>query len=217
MSLVGIVIVSPLLALAILALLLSGETSPILAQYRVGLSGRLFIFYKLRTMKKLPKKVSGSSLTSGNDSRITFLGKLLRASKIDELPQLFNVISGDLSLVGPRALMPEIYAMYSYEEQLEISSVRPGITGLGSVLFRDEQYILRKFSQPAEKTYKDKIAPTKAALELWYIDRISFALDFKILVITLWLLFYSRSKIAWRLIKKLPDKARWLKHPEQIL
>ena len=215
-ALLGLVVVSPLLAIAIVLLLLSGETSPILMQYRVGVGAKLFRFYKLRTMKR-DKDGFSSSLTLANDNRVTFLGRVLRATKIDELPQLFNVINGDLSLVGPRALMPEIFAHYLREDQLIIGSIRPGVTGLGSVIFRNEQYLLRKFSEPSEKTYKERIAPAKAELEKWYISRQGFFLDVKILVITLWLLFYSRSKIAWRLIGRLPKKVLWVKHPDQIL
>ena len=215
-ALLGLIIAIPILIIAIFLLFFSGEKSPLFAQYRVGLSGELFLFYKLRTMRKIKKGEKNSSLTLADDKRITFLGKFLRATKIDELPQLFNVIYGDLSIVGPRALMPEIFNLYSLSERQQIATIRPGITGLGSIIFRNEQYILRKYNQPSEKTYKDEIAPVKASLELWYIDRMSFSLDLKILFTTLWLLLYSRSKIAYRLIKKLPPKAYQINFKELI-
>ena len=201
-ALIAILLSSPIMALTLLALILSGEFSPILAQWRVGRSGQLFLFYKFRTMKK--QKNKGSSLTLANDSRITFLGKILRATKIDEFPQFFNVLNGDISFVGPRPLMPEIFKIYDLQDQELIGSVKPGITGLGSVVFRNEQTILKNTNQPSEKVYKDIIAPLKADLEKWYVQNQSLTVDFKILVLTVWAVVYSRTKLVYRLFKNLP-------------
>ncbi len=153
-------------------------------------------------MKK--QKNKGSSLTLANDNRITFLGKILRATKIDEFPQFFNVLNGDISFVGPRPLMPEIFKIYDLQDQELIGSVKPGITGLGSVVFRNEQTILKNTNQPSEKTYKNIIAPIKADLEKWYVQNQSLTVDFKILVLTVWAVVYSRTKLVYRLFKNLP-------------
>ena len=203
-AVIAIVLTAPIMALTIFMLVLSGESSPILAQWRVGRSGHLFLFYKFRTMKRLKGDDKGSSLTLANDARITFLGRLLRASKIDEFPQFFNVLNGDISFVGPRPLMPEIFKIYSKEDQQIIASVKPGITGLGSVVFRDEQSILKNASKPSEVVYKEQIAPAKAYLETWYVENQSFMVDFKILVLTVWSVLYSRTRLVYRLFKNIP-------------
>jgi len=199
---IALIISSPIMALTLLALILSGEFSPILAQWRVGRSGQLFLFYKFRTMKK--QNTIGSSLTLANDNRITFLGKILRATKIDEFPQFFNVLNGDISIVGPRPMMPEIFKMYGIDEQQIIASVKPGITGLGSIIFRDEQAILVNSAKPSTVVYKQQIAPVKASLETWYVENQSMLVDFKLLVVTVWSVLYSRTRLVYRLFKNIP-------------
>lgn len=204
MAVIAIVLTAPIMALTLFMLVLSGESSPILAQWRVGRSGHLFLFYKFRTMKRLKGADKGPSLTLANDSRITFLGRFLRFSKIDEFLQFFNVLNGDISFVGPRPLMPEIFKLYDKEDQQIIASVKPGITGLGSVVFRDEQAIMVNSAKSSEQVYKQQIAPVKALLETWYVENQSLLIDFKILVITVWSVLYSRTKLVYRLFKNIP-------------
>ena len=122
-SLLGIILCAPILLIFILLLLISGESTPIYSSYRVGYGGVLFKMYKLRTMTRIAGS-SSKPLTAYNDSRISFLGKLLRFSKIDELPQFFNILNGDLSFVGPRPMLPEVFMYYSEATREQLNGIR---------------------------------------------------------------------------------------------
>lgn len=150
-------------------------------QDRVGKNGKLFKLIKFRTMKVADGKTKGS-FDAGDSSRITLVGNFLRKTKIDELPQLLNVIKGDMSLVGPR---PEVKIWTDvYPEQWEIvHKVRPGITDEASITFRNEEVILKNAQNPTE-TYKNQILPQKLALYIQYVQNQSFLGDLKILIRT---------------------------------
>ena len=203
-SLLGIILCAPILLIFIFLLLLSGESTPIYSSYRVGFGGELFKMYKLRTMKR----VVGSStkpLTAYNDSRISFLGRLLRFSKIDELPQFFNILNGDLSFVGPRPMLPEVFMYYSEETREQLKGIRPGVTGIGSIVFRNEGNLFKNIKGSYEVFYRQEIAPLKGELERWYISKKSFKVDFKILVLTLVAVTYGQVKSIHTYFKNLPS------------
>lgn len=148
---------------------------------RVGLNGRLFKIFKFRTMIVNAEKIGGSS-TSDHDQRITRVGKFLRKYKLDELPQLINVLAGDMSLVGPRPEVKYYTDKYTDEEKV-ILTVKPGITDWASIWNSDEGAVLAGKEDP-EKAYEELIRPTKLRLQLRYVDKHNFFIDMKILLMT---------------------------------
>ena len=181
-SIGGLIILSPLFIFISIWIKLSSKGTVFFIQKRVGKNFKEFNLYKFRSMvADAPKK--GLQITSGDDPRITNVGKFIRRTKIDELPQLINVIKGDMSLVGPR---PEVkkYVDVKRDEYKKVLSVQPGITDLAAIEFRDEEKIL-KGVENKEKVYIDKILPKKIELYYEYINNINFVSDIKIILKTL--------------------------------
>lgn len=158
---------------------------------RVGLQGKLFRIFKFRTMVVDAEKIGGSS-TSDNDSRITKTGKLLRKYKLDELPQLINVLRGDMSIVGPRPEV-EYYVNMFTEEEEAILSVKPGITDWASLWNSDEGALLTESEDP-DKTYFEEIRPEKLRLQLKYVNNHNFWIDIKIIFLTIIAIFSNRDE-----------------------
>ena len=181
-SLIGVIILSPILLIIGLAIKL-GSSGPILYHsLRIGKDKKSFNVYKFRTLVINADKIGGPS-TSDDDPRLTKIGKFLRKYKLDELPQLFNVIKGEMSLVGPRPEVPEYAKLYKDKEQI-VFSVKPGITDLASLWNDDEGAILKGNSDP-EKTYLEQIRPEKVRLQIKYVKEKSFIGDLKIIFKTL--------------------------------
>lgn len=203
-ALMGIVITGPFLLLSIFIIFISGETKPLFIQLRVGKDRQLFRFYKLRTMKRTQSQNSGP-ITFHGDDRITKVGLFLRWSKMDEFPQFFNVLNGDLSFVGPRPLMPETFYAYGKSTQKRIAKVKPGITGVGSVVFRNEALLLKQAGENKQKDfYLNKILPYKGELEEWYVKHQSFGVDLKLLFFSAAVIAYSRMTGLHNYFKNLP-------------
>ena len=203
-ALMGIVITGPFLLLSIFIIFISGETKPLFIQLRVGKNRQLFRFYKLRTMKRTQSRNSGP-ITFHGDDRITKVGLFLRWSKMDEFPQFFNVLNGDLSFVGPRPLMPETFYAYDKSTQKSIAKVKPGITGVGSVVFRNEALLLKQAGENKQKDfYLNKILPYKGELEEWYVKNQSFGVDLKLLFFSAAVIAYSRMTGLHNYFKNLP-------------
>lgn len=179
---VGILVLSPLLIVAAVAVRLSSPGPILFRQQRVGRDFRPFTLYKFRSMVQNAPALGGQ-ITAGRDPRITRAGAILRKTKLDELPQLFNVLKGDMSLVGPR---PEVqrYVDLFRDDYREVLLVRPGITDLASVKYRDESEVLGASSDP-ERTYVEEILPDKIALAKEYIARASAPYDVTIILRTL--------------------------------
>lgn len=176
----GLVIASPLLLAAAVAV---GTTSPggvLFRQERIGRNGKPFTIYKFRSMRR---DNAGLKITTGHDARITPVGRFLRKSKIDELPQLWNVLKGDMSFVGPRPEVQEYTDLYS-AEQRQIFLVRPGITDPASIEFRNENDLLSESRDP-NRTYIEEIMPRKIDLGLTYIENLSLGYDIKLILRTL--------------------------------
>jgi len=180
-SAAGLLILSPLLLLAMLAVWIEDRHSPFFRGIRVARGGGDFRMLKFRSMTPGASK-SGVNYTSARDVRITRVGRLLRAAKLDELPQLWNVFIGDMSLVGPRPQVRTDANLYTPAEQ-KMLSVRPGITDLASIVFADEGDILDGANHP-DLLYNQVIRPWKSRLALLYLDCRSFSTDFHILVLT---------------------------------
>lgn len=180
-AVLGLSLLSPLW-LAIAVLIKTDSRGPVLYKgKRVGKAGKLFSMFKFRTMVDRADKLGGTS-TPQDDPRVTRAGKLLRKYKLDELPQLLNVLLGDMSLVGPRPQVPWAVTLYS-EKEKKLLSVTPGITDYASIRFRNEAEILRGSADP-DKEYLEKIAPEKIKLGLEYVENRSLWTDLRILMAT---------------------------------
>jgi lipopolysaccharide/colanic/teichoic acid biosynthesis glycosyltransferase len=181
-ALAGLIFLSPVLTLIILAIWLQDFKSPFYISERVGKNEKIFRIIKLRSMIVGADK-RGVDSTSANDSRITAVGKIVRKYKLDELSQLFNVIKGDMSLVGPRPNVKRETDIYTVEEK-KLLAVKPGITDFASIVFADEGEILENKSDP-DIAYNQLIRPGKSKLGLFYIEHQSLILDLKIILLTI--------------------------------
>jgi lipopolysaccharide/colanic/teichoic acid biosynthesis glycosyltransferase len=159
-------------------------------QVRVGRHGRPFNLLKFRSMRP-GSEALGQLTIGGRDPRITGVGHFLRRTKLDELPQLWNVLKGDMSVVGPRPEVPRYVALYT-TDQRQVLSVRPGITGMASLDYVDENELLASSTDP-ERTYVEDVMPAKLALDLRYVRERTFALDLRIIAATLRLIFRARA------------------------
>lgn len=184
-SLAGLVLLSPVFALIAIVIELDLPGPVFFRGQRVGRDGRLFGLYKFRSMViEAPQK--GPGITAAGDPRITCVGRVLRRTKLDELPQLINVVRGEMSLVGPRPEDPRYVALYT-PEQRRVLSVRPGITSMASVKYRHEEAILSQSS--LDDVYINKVMPEKLAIDLAYLDRRTFWRDLGVLALTFLALF----------------------------
>ncbi len=170
----------PVMALIALWVRVDSPGPALFRQQRVGRGGRLFCMLKFRTMRA---QAQGPQITATGDARITRAGRWLRASKLDELPQLINVLRGDMSLVGPRPEVPRYMALYPDDVRRQILSLRPGITDRAAIEFRDEERLLAESGDP-ERTYVERIMPIKQRYYLQYVAHHSLAGDARILLDT---------------------------------
>tara|TARA_A100001015_G_C15016876_1_gene725957 strand:- start:1075 stop:1749 length:675 start_codon:yes stop_codon:yes gene_type:complete len=179
----AILVMIPLLLPVFLLLRITGEREVFFSQERIGKSGFLFSLHKFATMLKDSPNIGSGTLTVQNDPRILPLGKFLRKTKINELPQLFNVFKGDMSIVGPRPQSPRNFSAFSEDVQKNIMLVSPGLTGLGSIFFSDEEEMLTSAINQ-DKFYDSVIMPYKGKLETWYVNNRTILIDLKIVYIT---------------------------------
>jgi len=173
-------IAAPIVAVSALLVRLDSRGPVFYRGWRTGLGGRPFRIYKLRTMEA-DADTAGPEITRANDQRVTRIGRMLRRTKIDELPQLFNVLTGHMSLVGPRPEHPNYVRLYT-PEQRRVLEVKPGMTSLASILYADEQDLL--VGENAEKTYVDVVMPEKLEIDRRYVEGQSLRTDFVILLRT---------------------------------
>ena len=183
----ALLLLTPLLLLLALWIKLDSPGPALFRQERVGRGGRLFRIRKLRTMTHDPSH-AGPGITVGKDERITRAGQFLRRSKLDELPQLLDVLQGHMSLVGPRPELPRYVALYPPAMREKILSVRPGIADLASIEYRQESDLLTAASDP-EREYTEVILPAKLKLAAQYVDQASMGFDVKLL--------WRTVKIVW--------------------
>jgi lipopolysaccharide/colanic/teichoic acid biosynthesis glycosyltransferase len=186
-SLFGLIIFSPLFLIIAILIKLDSEGPVFYRGERIGKDGKPFRIFKFRTMVKDAEKMGGPS-TSADDPRLTKIGKFLRKYKLDELPQLINVLKGEMSLVGPRPEVKIYVDMLKPEEKEIILSVKPGMTDLASLWDFHEEEVLKGSKDP-EKTYLEKIRPKKIQLQIEYVKNRSFLLDLKIILKTILKLF----------------------------
>jgi len=209
LSTILLLFLSPLLIPIIIGLKLTGEGYVFYKQERVGFKNKKFSILKFATMLKDSPNMTGGVLTTKKDPRITPMGGFLRKSKINELPQLFNIFLGDMSIVGPRPLMDISFKTYSPVIQNVIYDVKPGLTGIGSIVFRDEEDLITHVKNNGEDTwdfYANKIYPFKGELEIWYQSNQSLVVDFKIILVTAWVILNSESNVVYKVFQTLPKR-----------
>jgi lipopolysaccharide/colanic/teichoic acid biosynthesis glycosyltransferase len=201
---VALILLSPILIPAIIALLLTDEHKVFYFQKRMGYKNRFFSIWKFATMLKNSPNIGTGEITLRNDPRVTSVGKWLRITKINELPQIINVFKGDMSIVGPRPLMEVSFKLYPPEVQEKIYNSPPGMTGIGSLIFRDEEKIVSDAEDP--KAMYAKIYPYKGALELWYQQHASLYTDFMIIFLTAWSILFPKNQLVNKVFKNLPAR-----------
>mgnify|MGYP001027563945 CR=1 FL=1 len=207
LSSISIILLSPILILIIVILKLTGEGEIFYLQERVGYKTKSFMIYKFATMVKNSPNIGTGDVTLRNDPRVTKVGKFLRESKLNELPQLFNIFMGDISIIGPRPLMRAGFNRYSLNFQNSVYNVKPGLTGIGSVVFRDEERILSEYELPPHECYKEIILPYKGELEMWYQSHRSLFLDFQLIFITAWVIIAPETRLYEKWFKDLPKRS----------
>ena len=206
-SFITLIILLPLFIPIVIALRLTAEGEVFYFQERIGLNNSRFQIWKFATMLKNSMNMGTGSITLQNDFRVTPIGKFLRKTKINELPQIINILKGDISLVGPRPLVTKTFSAYSAAVQEQIYKVKPGLTGIGSIIFRDEESIISavKDEDPHE-FYKRVIAPYKGELEMWYQGHRSFFLDLQLIFMTAWVILFTESRLYEKWFKDLPKR-----------
>ena len=203
-ALLFLTITSPIFIITIIILKFTGEGEIFYLQDRVGFNNKNFKIFKFATMVKNSPNIGTGSLTLRNDPRVLPFGKFLRKSKINEFPQIFNVLLGNMSIVGPRPQMQVDFIVYPEDIRDLIYLTKPGITGLGSVIFRDEEKLISNASNP-KQFYSDKIAPYKGSLEVWYNKNVSFFNDFAIFFLTAWVILFPNSKLTYKVLRNIPQ------------
>ena len=209
-SLLAIIIFLPFFLPIAIALKLVGEGYVFDLQDRIGYKNRKFKIWKFATMLKNSPGLGTGSLTLKNDWRVTPIGKYLRITKINEVPQIMNILLGNMSLVGPRPLMKVDFEKFSPEIQGIFYNRKPGLTGIGSIVFRDEEKYISDAKIDPHEFDKQFIAPYKGLLELWYQKNCSIMTDFKIILLTAGALFSYDGDITFKFFKDLPKKPAYL-------
>ena len=203
-SALALILLSPMLVPIVIILRFSGEGEIFFLQKRIGKSGKVFKLYKFATMLKNSPSIGTGTVTMKGDPRVLPVGKYLRKTKINELPQLLNIFFGDMSIIGPRPLTLEAFSSYSIETQEIIKRVRPGVSGIGSIIFREEEEIMSGVSASVD-FYKSVIAPYKGSLEEWFVMNKSLYIYFTAILITVWAVLIPKTSIAWNIFKDLPE------------
>lgn len=207
-SFITLIILLPLFIPIIIALRITAEGEIFYFQERIGLNNSRFQIWKFATMLKNSMNMGTGSITLQNDFRVTPIGKFLRKTKINELPQIINILKGDISLVGPRPLVTKTFLAYSEEIQSKIYKVKPGLTGIGSIVFRDEESLISSVKdEDPHEFYKRVIAPYKGELEMWYQENRSFFLDFQLIFMTAWVILFPKSYLYIKWFKNLPERS----------
>lgn len=203
LSATALLVLSPLLIPLAITLKFTGEREIFFVQQRVGRGGDYFGLYKFATMLKDSPNIGTGTVTLKDDPRVLPLGKFLRKTKINELPQLLNILLGDMSFVGPRPQTRRCFEAFPLESQNHIIQVRPGLSGIGSIVFRGEEELLHSSGDP-DRLYDEIIMPYKGQLEEWFVRNQSLAIYLKSILVTAWVVLNPRTQAIWRLFPSLP-------------
>jgi lipopolysaccharide/colanic/teichoic acid biosynthesis glycosyltransferase len=199
----AIVVLSPLLIPIVLILKFTGEGKVFFSQSRVGKGGQPFSLLKFATMLENSPNIGTGTVTLKDDPRVLPFGKFLRKSKLNELPQLINILRGDMSVVGPRPQTQRCFDAFPIALQSIIVRVAPGLSGVGSIIFRDEEAILADHHSSIA-FYDEAIAPYKGAVEAWYVGNASITNYFLVIFATIWVVIVPSSSAVWRVFNELP-------------
>jgi lipopolysaccharide/colanic/teichoic acid biosynthesis glycosyltransferase len=199
----ALIALSPLLAPIALLLRLTGEGEIFFFQERIGKDGKPFKLFKFATMLKNSPNIGTGTVTVKNDPRVLPMGRFLRKSKLNELPQLLNILLGDMSIVGPRPQTRQCFDAFPIHLQQIIVRVKPGLSGIGPIVFRGEENILDNHSG-SMIFYDNVIAPYKGQVEAWYVDHQNLMTYFLVILLTVWVVLFPKSSIVWRTFKGMP-------------
>jgi lipopolysaccharide/colanic/teichoic acid biosynthesis glycosyltransferase len=208
----ALLVLSPLLIPIALLLRLTGEGEVFFLQERVGKDGKPFKLFKFATMLKNSPSMGTGTVTVKGDPRVLPAGKFLRKTKINELPQLLNILLGDMSVVGPRPQTNRCFMAYPQNLQAIIVKVKPGLSGIGPIVFRGEEDLLAGNASSVD-FYDHVIAPFKGQVEAWYVDHQTLFTYFAVILVTVWVVLFPTSSAVWRVFKGLPVPPAELKEP----
>ncbi len=203
LSLLALIILLPLLLPVMLILRLSGEGEIFFLQERVGKYRESFKLLKFATMLKDSPSIGTGTVTMKNDPRVLPIGKFLRKTKINELPQLFNIFLGHMSVIGPRPQTPRCFEAFPPKSQDIIIQVKPGLSGIGPIVFRGEENILDGHLGTLD-FYDNVIGPFKGEVEAWYAGKQNLGVYFTLIFLTVWVVMFPKSDVIWRIFKDLP-------------
>lgn len=206
----ALLVLSPLILPLVLFLKFSGEGEVFFLQERVGKNREVFKLFKFATMLKDSPNIGTGTVTMKNDPRILPTGNFLRRTKINELPQLLNVIFGHMSLVGPRPQTLRCFEAFPAESQSIITQVKPGLSGIGPIIFRGEEDILEGYGGTLD-FYDNVIGPYKGDVEAWYVGKQGLVAYFSLILLTVWVVICPRSNLVWRIFGDLPSPPDALK------
>jgi lipopolysaccharide/colanic/teichoic acid biosynthesis glycosyltransferase len=209
-SSVALLLLLPLFFCLIIILSISGEGEVFFCQERIGKNNKKIKLYKFATMLRNSEHIGTGTVTLHDDPRILPVGKFLRKTKINELPQLINILNGDMSIIGPRPQTQRCFDAFPTILQEEIVKVRPGLSGIGSIIFRNEEELMHVDYTP-DKFYDEVIMPYKGLLEAWYVNKQSLIVYFSMILLTIWVVLFPKSDLVWRLFKDLPSAPDILK------
>jgi len=211
-SALAIIALSPILLVVTIILKVTGN-DVLYRQRRVGLGGEYFDIYKFTTMVKNSENMGAGAITLKDDIRVLPIGKILRKSKINELPQLFNILKGDMSLIGPRPQDRLGFNAFNKDEQDTIIQVRPGLSGIGSIFFRDEEEMMERANvEDKKRFYIESISPYKGKIEAWYVEYQTISIYFTLIYLTLYAVISSNNKIDFsKIFKEFPSPPNDLK------
>lgn len=208
----ALLVLSPLLVPIAILLRFTGEGEIFFLQERVGKDGKPFQLLKFATMLKNSPNIGTGTVTMKNDPRVLPMGKFLRKTKINELPQLLNIFLGDMSVVGPRPQAHRCFNAFPLELQRVIVQVKPGLSGIGPIVFRGEEDILADHAGSVE-FYDNVIAPYKGQVEAWYVSHQTLFTYFAVIAVTVWVVLYPKSGVVWSTFKGLPNPPDELRGP----
>lgn len=206
LALLALIVLLPIFIPVTIGLLLTGEHYVFYFQERIGYKNKRFYIWKFATMLKNSPNMSGGVHTTRKDPRILPMGTFLRKTKINELPQLINILKGDMSIIGPRPLVDKTFDPYPEHVKKSIYNAKPGLSGIGSIIFRDEEKLLSETKMDPANFYKEFISPYKGELEMWYQKNLSFKIDILLIFLTVWVIVFSKSELPYRLFKDLPKR-----------
>lgn len=201
---IAIIILLPFMIPIMIGLKLTGEHDIFYGQERIGKGGKPFKVWKFATMLRDSPNLPGGIYTAKDDPRILPMGRFLRKTKINELPQLLNILAGQMSIIGYRPLVPKGYAMYSEAVKKQLSKGKPGLSGIGSIVFRNEEQLLQTFPTHDERDqfYRNIVMPYKGQLEVWYINHSNVFMYFRLIIMTVEAVV--KGTTGWKKLKEIP-------------